>query len=140
MLARFPLFRVADRRDVLLFTVLGLAVIGFSVVWALFLANLPIPLIGQNGFLFLAVIAFSVLAAVIPFFTWGRSETRPVARALVRFGLALQIFGILITPVGLYYATNPVVSVPVGFASFLTVFFGVFIAGFAGNLIAPPRV
>ena len=139
MLARFPRFRFAESRDILLFTVLGLAALGFTVVWALFLANLPIPLIGQNGFLFLAVIAFSVLAAAIPFFTWGRRETRPLARAFIRFGLALQIFGILITPVGLYYATNPVVSVPVGFASFLTVFFGVFIAGFAGNLVAPPR-
>lgn len=139
MLARFPLFRVAERRDVLLFTVLSLAVIGFSVVWALFLANLPIPLIGQNGFVLLAVLGFSVLAAAIPYVTWGRHETRPLARAMVRFGLALQIFGILITPVGLYYATNPVVSVPVGFASFLTMFFGVFIAGFGGNMIAPPR-
>ena len=139
MLARISPFRVADRRDVLLFTVVGLVVFGFSVVWALFLANLPIPIIGQKGFMLLVVLAFSALVAIIPRFTWGRNETRPGARLMIRLGLAMQIFGILITPVGLYYETNPVVSVPVGFAGFLVVFFGVFIAGFGGNMIAPAR-
>ena len=139
MLARISPFRIADRRDVLLFTVAGLAIFGFSVVWALFLANLDIPIIGQNGLMLLVVLAFSALVAVIPRFTWGHDEARPGARLMVRLGLAMQIFGILVTPIGLYFEANPVVSVPIGFASFLTVFFGVFIAGFGGNMIAPPR-
>lgn len=139
MLARISPFRIADRRDVLLFTVAGLAIFGFSIVWALFLANLSMWPIGQKVFMLLVVLAFSALVAIIPRITWGRNETRPGARLMIRLGLAMQIFGILVTPVGLYYETNPVVSVPVGFAAFLTVFFGVFIAGFGGNMIAPPR-
>jgi hypothetical protein len=107
------LSRIADRRDIGLFVVVGLALFAFTVVWALFLSELEIPFIGQNLFMLLVVLAAS--------------------------GLAMQIFGLIITPVGLFYETNPVISVPIGFASFLTVFFGVFIAGFGGNMLAPPR-
>src|SRR3712207_1714997 len=56
---------------------------------------------------------------------------------LVRFGLALQILGILIVPIALWYAADPTRSVPIGFTSFSMVFIGVFIAGFGGNMIAP---
>ncbi len=139
MLARISPFRIADRRDVLLFTAVGLALFGFSVVWALFLANMTIPVIGQKMLMLLVVLAASALVAFVPRAAWGRSEDRPLARLMVRLGLAMQIFGLAITPIGLYYESNPVVSVPVGFAAFLAVFFGVFIAGFGGNMIAPPR-
>lgn len=131
--------RLADRRDIGLFVVAGLALFAFSVVWALFLSGLTIPVIGQKVFMLLVVLAFSALVAVIPRLTWGSGETRPGARLMVRLGLAMQIFGLIITPVGLFYETNPVISVPIGFAAFLTVFFGVFIAGFGGNMLAPPR-
>ncbi len=112
---------------------------GFSIVWALFLANITIPVIGQKLFLLLVVLAAAALAAFIPRITWGRNEDRPLARLMVRLGMAMQIFGLVITPIGVWYEANPVISVPVGFASFLVVFFGVFIAGFGGNMIAPPR-
>lgn len=131
--------RLADRRDIGLFVVVGLALFALTVVWALFLSGLPIPIIGQNGLMLLMVLAASALVAIIPRVTWGSNETRPGARLMVRLGLAMQIFGLIITPVGLFYETNPVISVPVGFAAFLTVFFGVFIAGFGGNMLAPPR-
>ncbi len=139
MLARISPFRIADRRDVLLFAGVGLALFGFTVAWALFLANITIPVIGQKIFLLLVVLAASVVVAFLPRLAWARSEDRPLARLMVRLGLAMQILGLVITPIGLFYESNPVVSVPVGFASFLAVFFGVFIAGFGGNMITPPR-
>ena len=131
--------RLADRRDIGLFVVVGLALFAFTVVWALFLSGVNIPVIGQKVFMLLVVLAASALVAIIPRATWGSHETRPGARLMVRLGLAMQIFGLIITPVGLFYETNPVISVPIGFAAFLTVFFGVFIAGFGGNMLAPPR-
>ncbi|HEY0604454.1 MAG TPA: hypothetical protein VGD58_16145 [Herpetosiphonaceae bacterium] len=131
--------RLADRRDIGLFVVVGLALFAFTVVWALLLSGLAIPLIGQKGLMLVVVLAASALVAIIPRVTWGSNETRPRARLMVRLGLAMQIFGLIITPVGLFYETNPVISVPIGFAAFLTVFFGVFIAGFGGNMLAPPR-
>jgi hypothetical protein len=133
------LSRLADRRDIGLFVVVGLALFAFTVVWALFLADINIPVIGQNLFMLLVVMAASAIVAFIPRISWGSSETRPGARLMVRLGMGMQIFGLIITPVGLFYETNPVISVPIGFASFLTVFFGVFIAGFGGNMLAPPR-
>jgi FtsH-binding integral membrane protein len=139
MLARFRSLNIADRRDVLLFTVVGLALFVFSIVWALFLAQIEIPIIGQNLFLTLVVIVAALVVAIVPRGAWGRNETKPRARFAVRFGLGLQIFGLVITPVGLYYETLPAISVPVGFASFLAIFFGVFIAGFGGNALAPDR-
>jgi hypothetical protein len=54
-------------------------------------------------------------------------------------GLGMQIFGLLIAPIGLYFETDPTRSVPIGFAAFTAVFFGVFVAGFGGNMLAPPR-
>lgn len=137
--SRSRLGRLADRRDIGLFVVVSLALFAFTVVWALFLAQLPILIIGQKGLMLLVVMAASALVALVPMFTWGRGERRPGARFMVRLGLAMQIFGLIITPVGLFYETNPVISVPIGFAAFLTVFFGVFVSGFGGNMIAPPR-
>lgn len=137
MLARFRSLNIADRRDVLLFAVVGLALFAFTVVWSLFLAQITIPILGQTNFKFLTVIAASLVAAIVPRLLWARNETKPRARFAVRFGLALQIFGLVITPVGLFFETNPVISVPIGYAAFLAVFFGVFIAGFGANALAP---
>lgn len=133
MLARIRSFDIADRRDVLLFVVLAIVVFALTALMAV-TGN-----INKLYTLGLLIIT-SVIAAVIPAFTWGRGESRPRARFMVRLGLAMQVFGVIMTPVGLYYETNPVISVPVGFAAFLSVFFGVFIAGFGGNMLAPPRV
>lgn len=132
MLARLRSLNIADRRDVLLFTVVGVLV---------FAGILGLALTGLIGKLFalLLVLGGALVVSVVPMLTWDRGAPRPIARLMVRLGLALQIFGTLITPVGLYYETNPVISVPVGFAAFLTVFFGVFVSGFGGNMLAPAR-
>lgn len=134
----------APRRDVQLFVVLGLAALVFSIVWALFLAQPIATATGSttaNNFLMLGVVLLlSLIAAAIPFLTQRGSETHPIARAAVRLGMGMQIFGLLITPIGLFFEANPVISVPVGFASFLVVFFGVFIAGFGANSLAPKAV
>lgn len=137
MLARFRSINIADRRDVLLFVVLSLVAFGATLAWALLLAGVAPAL--DNWIVLGLVIILSALAAVIPAISWARGTRLPRAQFLVRFGLGLQIFGLLITPIGLYYETNPVISVPIGFASFLTVFFGIFIAGFGGNMLAPKK-
>lgn len=141
MTARLRSLNLAPRRDVLLFVALGVAALGFAIVWALFLAAPIAQATGSttaNNFLVLGVILLlSAIAAAIPFVTSGRSETRPIARAMVRLGLGMEIFGLLVTPVGLFFESDPIISVPIGFASFLVVFFGVFIAGFGGNMLAP---
>lgn len=134
MLARLRSSNIADYRDILLFVGVGLVVFVITVVWALTFSSV----VGNIFTLSLIVLAAAIVT-IIPYFTWGRSESHPIARAFVRFGLGLQVFGLLITPVGLYYETTPDISVPVGFGSFLAVFFGVFIAGFGGNFIAPKR-
>jgi hypothetical protein len=133
MLARFRSLNIADRRDVLLFVVIAIVVFALTAVMA-------VTGTINKGFTLGLLIVAALLAAVIPAISWGRGESRPRARFMVRLGLAMQIFGVIMTPVGLYYETNPVISVPVGFAAFLSVFFGVFIAGFGGNMLAPPRV
>lgn len=137
MLTRLRSLNIADRRDVLLFAVVGLLLFGVVTAWSLFLTSLLDT--WNNLFVLALVLLASLLVAVIPGISWDRNGLRPRARFMVRLGMAMQIFGVLITPVGLYFETNPVISVPIGFASFLTVFFGVFIAGFGGNMLAPPR-
>ena len=139
MLARMSPLRVAPRRDVLIYAVGVIALLAFTVLWALFIAPITIPFLGQKLFLWIIVLGFSALVAVASWIGGGRSAPRPIARLMVRLGLAMEILALTITPIGLFYATNPIVSVPVGFAAFLTMFFGVFIAGFGGNMIAPPR-
>ncbi len=131
--------RIADRRDVLLFVILGILSVAVTLAWALLISPIYSATTIGNTITLGTLLVFSILAALIPYFTWGRQERRPIASFMVRFGMALQIFGLIVTPIGLVYETNPVISVPVGFASFLTVFFGVFIAGFGGNMLAPPR-
>ncbi len=139
-----------DRRNIGLFVLGSLAAFGLTVVWHLFLVEpitnfapgnaqrlnkyvLTFLLFGLSGAVTLASLALS------------RREGRRagllglVPGLMVRFGLALQIFGTVITPVGLYYAADPTRSVPVGFAAFTMVFLGLFVAGFGGNMFAPRR-
>lgn len=139
MLARLRSSNIANPRDVVLYAGLGVALLAFTIVWALFLTDAIAVVLPNTMFMLLVVVVFAILAALVPRITYGRNETHPNARLAVRLGLALEIFGLLITPVGIFYATNPVISVPVGFAGFLAVFFGTFIAGFGGNVLAPKR-
>lgn len=121
-----------------------------SIVWDLVLLE-PIQAAGgdkgQNfNKYFLTAVMFG-LAAAFAFLSnlltaRQASETpvrRPVARFMVRFGFALQFLSVALLPLGMYYATNPTRSVPVGFAYFTAAFAGLFIAGFAGNSLAPAR-
>jgi hypothetical protein len=139
MTARFSSLRIADRRDVFLFVLLGVLAIAVTIAWALLITPIYSSATSGKAITLGTLLILSILAGLIPYFTWGRGSRRPIAALMVRIGLALQIFGLIVTPIGLVYETNPVISVPVGFASFLTVFFGVFIAGFGGNMLAPPR-
>lgn len=138
MLARLRSINIADRRDVLLFLVVGVLLFGVVAAWSQLLTGLLDT--WNNLFVLGLVLLASVAVAFIAHVSWGRNADRRRARFMVRLGLAMQIFGTLITPIGLYFETNPIISVPIGFASFLVVFFGVFIAGFGGNMLAPPRV
>jgi hypothetical protein len=148
MFKRVSALNLGDRRDVLLFTALGIVSIVVTLGWALLvlsgifnIENIEVFGISLPNTYFLTLIVFgiSALAAVLPRVLWARDERKPRATLMVRFGMALQIFGILITPIGLWWATNPIISVPVGFASFTAVLLGMFIAGFGGNMLAPAK-
>lgn len=145
MLSRLSRLQIASRRDVLLFVAASVLMLAVEVVWLLVLEPLVNNLAGPNGQLYnkyvltLLVLGVAALAAFVPNLmpNWGRSERKPRASFMVRFGIALQIFGLLISPIGLLYATDPAISVPVAFAAFTAVLIGVFVAGFGGNMIAP---
>ena len=147
-------------RDLILFA--GAAVVGIAltILWHLFLIGPISSLFPANSQIankyFLTVLlmglAFVVTLASLAIAPRARREgDRPARRGLrarlwallpgflVRFGLALEIVGILITPIGLYYATDPTRSVPVGFTAFTMVFLGLFLAGIGGNMLAPRR-
>ena len=138
------------RRDLILFVGATLLVIAFTIVWTLFLVDFIGSLWrGEEQrinkyFLALFLLGLAGAVTLVSLGVAQRGGGRPDIRALlpgfmVRFGLALQVFGICITPIGLYYATDPTRSVPLGFAAFTAVFLGLFIAGFGGNMIAPRR-
>jgi hypothetical protein len=141
------------RRDLGLFAGAAIVAIVLALLWHLFLVDLignSIPYCQNNSqicnkyFLTFVIyaLAFAVSAASLLLARRATGEmTRHnmIAGFLIRFGLALQIFGMLITPLGLYYATDPTRSVPVGFTAFSCVFLGVFLAGFGGNMVAPRR-
>ncbi len=143
MLERIRSLNLVPRNDALLVVALGVVIVGLGIVWAALLADPIFLRFGSsspnNWLMLLTLIGFAALAAAIPRFTWGRDESRPIARAMVRFGISLQIFAVLMTPIGLYFETDPVVAVPVGYGTFLAMFLGVFVAGFGGNMLAPPR-
>lgn len=141
----------ADRRDVVLFVVGTILALGLTVFWDQILVapiTASFPNNAQVVSKYVLCLIILLLAGVISVLSLisSRRSTRdggprqPVAGLMIRFGLALQIFGILITPIGLFYATNPTRSVPVGFTAFTAVFLGLFIAGIGGNLVAPRRL
>ena len=139
-----------NRRDLILYVIGAIVAIGFTFFW-------QAALVGPIGSLwagneqrankyFLTVVMYGV-AVVVTILSYlaslrdaDRSGRRMVPGIMVRLGLALEIFGILITPIALAYAGDPQRSVPIGFTAFSTVFVGLFIAGFGGNMLAPKRV
>ena len=136
-----------DRRDVILFTGAALLALGFTIVWHLFIVE-PIsntPLFRENPqrankYMLTAVMfAISLLVAIASLLMPRRDGERRARRDLlsgflVRFGLALEIAGTLITPIGLLYSTDPTRSVPVGFAAFTCVFVGLVFAAIGANM------
>lgn len=144
------------RRDLALFGGATLLALIVTVVWHLFMIE-PITAFFPNYaqlankyILTFIIYGLALLVAVLSVLLarrgaaeanraneMGRSSM--LAQFLVRFGVALEILGLIITPVGLFYATDPTRSVPVGFASFTAIFVGLFLAGIGGNMLAPRR-
>lgn len=148
MVGRLSALHIADRRDVVLVTILGIASLAFNLVWAFFLVEVTGPIgpyvgLAENDFnkyfITFVLLAFAVIAAFIPRISWGRADRKPRASLMVRFGLSLMIFSLLLTLVGVYFATDPTRSVPAGFSAFTGMLLGTFVAGFGGNMLAPPR-
>lgn len=139
---RFP--AIAARRDVLLLAAATVLVFAITAVWGVLLAGRVDPFLNQNNSkYFLLLLFFAVAAAVglLPFLTkWSRGETHRLARVCIRAGIALQLFALFASTVGLFYATDPTRSVPVGYATFTAMLFGVFVAGFAGNSLVRDQV
>lgn len=130
------------RRDIVFFTGATILIIVLTIVWDLVLANWIVDQTLNKYFLTLVVFALAGAVAFLTAIVGGmRGGLRGMLPSLmVRFGLALQIFGTMITPIGLYYATDPTRSVPVGFAAFSAVIIGIIIAGIGGNMLVPRRV
>ncbi len=139
-----------SRTDLLLFVLAIVAALVLTVLWHLFLIDLIGSVMPGNEqlankyFLTFILLGLSALVTLVSLFVARREggvRTRHdlIAGVMIRFGLALQIIGIIITPIGLVFATDPERSVPVGFAAFTMVFLGLFISGFGGNMVAPRR-
>jgi uncharacterized membrane protein YjgN (DUF898 family) len=138
------------RRDLMLFAGTAVAAFAITVLWDLLLVD-SISLMFPNNsqiankyVLTFLMYGLAFLVAILSLFMARRNggETTRVgliAGFLIRFGIALEVFGILITPIGLFHATNPTRSVPVGFTFFACVFVGIVLAGIGGNIIAPRR-
>ena len=138
------------RRDLVLFGGVTLLALVITVVWHLFMIepiNAFFPNYAQLAnkyILTLIVFGLAFLAAVVSLLLARRGAAEVgrswmIAQFLVRFGVALEILGLIVTPIGLLYATDPQRSVPVGFASFTAIFVGLFLAGIGGNMLAPRR-
>lgn len=129
------------RRDILFFTGATIVMFVLTVIWDLFLEPVIKDQSLNKYFLTALLFAFAGLVAFGTAVVGGRSAGVRgfVPSVLARFGLALQIFGTAITPIGLYYATDPTRSVPVGFAAFSAVIIGIIIAGVGGNMLVPRR-
>lgn len=140
---RFPAITFTPRRDVLLMTAATLVVFIITAVWGVLLAGEVGPFRNQNiSKYFLTLLFFAAAGAVaaLPYLTkWDRQAGHVIARAVVRFGVALMLFGVVASLVGLFYATDPTRSVPVGFATFAAFLPGLLLAGFAGNSLAPDK-
>lgn len=139
-----------SRRDIMLFALASLVAIGLTIGWHLALVDLVGSFSRGNEqrankyFLTVVIFGLAFVAALASLALAQRGGARPslfglLPGFLVRFGIALQLFGTLITPIGLFYATNPTRSVPVGFAAFSAVILGIIIAGVGGNMLLPRR-
>ena len=133
-------------RDAILFLGAIFVALGITVVWLSYLEE-PIGSLWAGNEqrinkYFLTVVLFGLagLVALISLRSQQRRRrTRPSLQALLpalmmRFGLALQFVGTVITPIALVYAGDPTRSVPIGFAAFSTIFVGLFTAGMGANL------
>jgi predicted neutral ceramidase superfamily lipid hydrolase len=129
------------RRDLIIFAGSTILMLVLTIVWDLFLVETISSQALNKYFLTLVLFALAAVVAFLSAVAAGRSAgIRGMLPSLVtRFGLALQIFGTMITPIGLFYATNPTRSVPVGFAAFSAVMLGMIIAGVGGNMLVPRR-
>jgi hypothetical protein len=140
-----------DRRDVALFAGGLVLAIVTTILWDFFLEPAISGMFPDNAQVFnkyllaILIIGLAALVTLISLIAAQRSgglNTRSalISGLLVRFGIALEIVGIAIIPIALYYSSDPTRSVPIGFASFTAVFAGLFIAGIGGNMLAPRRV
>jgi hypothetical protein len=141
MLKRLSELRIVSWRDIILFAVVIVAVFVATVVWSL--PGSGADIIGQVVNRYLLTVLYlgaAAIVAIIPLFLpgWPRGGHR-IATAMVRFGIALEIIAVLTSVIGLYFATDPTRSVPIGFAAFTAMLIGLFVAGFGGNQLAPPR-
>ncbi len=133
------------RRDLAFFAGAAILMIVLTIVWDLALADVIVDQALNKYFLTLVLFGLAALTAFLASLVAGRDDgARTSLRGrlpglIVRFGMALQIFGIVITPIGLFHATNPTRSVPVGFAAFSAVMLGLIIAGIGGNMLVPRR-
>ncbi len=136
-----------DRRNVLLFTVVIVLAFVLTVVWSLFLVD-PIGgfWVGEeqriNKYILTIVLyglAFVTAIVSLGAGVRGASRSALLPGFLVRFGMALELIGIAIIPIALYFAADPTRSVPLGFAAFSLVMIGLIIAGVGGNMLVPRR-
>lgn len=130
--------------DIVFWTVASVVVFAVTLLWDLVLADI-VDDQNLNKYLLTAIIiglavAFTVLSLIVSG-GGAAAQSRKHRRAQIaaRLGIALQLFGTIITPLGVYHAAFPPRSVPIGFAFFTAVFAGIFLAGFAGNVLAPER-
>ena len=133
------------RRDLVFFAGATILMIVLTIVWDLVLADVIVDQALNKYFLTLVLFGLAAVVAFLTSLAAGRGDgARTGLRGrlpglIVRFGMALQIFGTMITPIGLFHATNPTRSVPVGFAAFSAVMIGLIIAGIGGNMLVPRR-
>jgi hypothetical protein len=140
-----------DRRDMVLYAGgLVLAII-LTILWDLFLEPVVSNMFPDNAQVFnkyllaVLIVGLAAVVALVSLVAAQRSGGLPtrnalIAGVLVRFGIALELLGITIIPIALYYSSDPTRSVPIGFAAFTAVFAGLFLAGIGGNMLAPRRV
>lgn len=142
MFKRIRELNIASRRDVLLMAVATLLVFVVVTVWGVLLAGegLFTSLAVSQFFLLFLFLGGAAAVGLLPFLTkWDQDAATRIPRLLVRVGIALQLFAIVSSVIGLWYATDPTRSVPVGFATFTAMLVGLFVAGFAGNALAPAK-
>ncbi len=120
--------------------------IAFQMFWSLMVANNPGAVLGflasmnpqvANNYVLLLVctlasVGFAVVGSVL-----GKGEEKPVAQALIRFGLAYSVYSCAaqIAVVSLANWTLPTEGIPVMHTATLAVFIGIVVAGIGSNLI-----